>query len=94
MADAVGHVVHHRLHPDNGPLRVIRGSHRVSSPPIDMLAFGSGMGPHPDEVKIVASAGSLIMFTSADLWHSGTLNYSPTPRLAVTAGLSPGGSQR
>ena len=78
--------------PDNGPLRVIPGSHRVSKPPIDMLAFGSGMGPHPDEVKIVAPAGSVIMFNSADLWHSGTLNYSPAPRLAVTAGFSPGHS--
>jgi ectoine hydroxylase-related dioxygenase (phytanoyl-CoA dioxygenase family) len=76
--------------PDNGPLRVIPGSHRVSQPPIDMLAFGSGMGPHPDEVKIIAPAGSVIMFNSADLWHSGTLNYSPAPRLAVTAGFNPG----
>jgi ectoine hydroxylase-related dioxygenase (phytanoyl-CoA dioxygenase family) len=62
--------------PDNGPLRVIPGSHRVSQPPTDVLAFGSGMGPHPDEVKIVAPAGSVILFNSADLWHSGTLNYS------------------
>jgi len=76
--------------PDNGPLRVIPGSHRVSQPPIDILAFGSGMGPHPDEVKIIAPAGSVIMFNSADLWHSGTLNYSPAPRLAVTAGFNPG----
>jgi hypothetical protein len=64
----------------------------VSEPPIDMLAFGSGMGPHPDEVKIVAPAGSVITFNSADLWHSGTFNYSPAPRLAVTAGFSPGHS--
>jgi Phytanoyl-CoA dioxygenase (PhyH) len=33
--------------PDNGPLRVIPGSHRVSEPPIDMLAFGVGHGPAP-----------------------------------------------
>lgn len=79
---------------DNGPLRVIPGSHRVSEPPIDTLAFGSGMGPHPDEVKIAAPAGSVIMFNSADLWHSGTLNYSPAPRLAITAGFSPGGLRR
>jgi phytanoyl-CoA dioxygenase PhyH len=77
---------------ENGPLRVIPGSHRVSEPPIDMLAFGSGMGPHPDEVKIVAPAGSVIMFNSADLWHSGTFNYSPSPRLAITVGFSPGHS--
>ena len=76
--------------PGNGPLRVIPGSHRVREPPIDMLVFGSGMGPHPDEVKIVAPAGSVILFNSADLWHSGTLNYSPVPRLAVTAGFGPG----
>jgi hypothetical protein len=76
--------------PDNGPLRVIPGSHKVSQPPIDALAFGSGMGPHPDEVKIVAPAGSVILFNSADLWHSGTFNYSAEPRLAVTAGFAPG----
>lgn len=58
--------------------------------PTDVLAFRSGMGPHPDEVKIVAPAGSVILFNSADLWHSGTLNYSPAPRLAVTAAFSPG----
>jgi len=61
----------------------------VTGPPIDVLAFGSGMGPHPDEVKIVAAAGSVIMFNSADLRHSGTFNYCPAPRLAVTAGFSP-----
>ena len=74
---------------ENGPLRVIPGSHRVSEPPIDMHAFGSGMGPHPGEVKITASAGSVILFNSADLWHSGTFNYTPKPRLAVTAGFAP-----
>jgi ectoine hydroxylase-related dioxygenase (phytanoyl-CoA dioxygenase family) len=70
--------------PDNGPPRVIPGSHRVRREPIDPLAFGSGMGPHPDEVKIVAPAGSVILFNSSDLWHSGTFNYSPAPRLATT----------
>jgi ectoine hydroxylase-related dioxygenase (phytanoyl-CoA dioxygenase family) len=74
----------------NGPLRVIPGSHQMIEPPIDMLAFGSGMGPHPAEVKIVAPAGSVILFNSADLWHSGTFNYAPDPRLAVTAGFAPG----
>jgi ectoine hydroxylase-related dioxygenase (phytanoyl-CoA dioxygenase family) len=77
---------------DNGTLRVIPGSHRVSQPPTDLLAFGSGMGPHPDEVKIVAPAGSVILFNSSDLWHSGTLNYSPAPRLALTVGLASGHS--
>jgi hypothetical protein len=77
---------------ENGPLRVIPGSHLVSEPPIDTQAFGSGMGPHPQEVKVTAPAGSVILFNSADLWHSGTFNYSPKPRLAITAGFAPASS--
>ncbi len=73
--------------PDNGPLRVIPGSHRTRRDPVEDMEF-PGMGPHPDEVKLIAPDGSLILFNSASLWHSGTLNYSPGLRLAVTAYLS------
>jgi ectoine hydroxylase-related dioxygenase (phytanoyl-CoA dioxygenase family) len=73
--------------PENGPLRVIPGSHRVDRNPADALPLGCEMGPHPDEVKVVAPAGSVILFNGADLWHSGTFNYGPAPRLAVTAAL-------
>jgi ectoine hydroxylase-related dioxygenase (phytanoyl-CoA dioxygenase family) len=76
--------------PDNGPLRVIPGSHRVDRNPADDLPRGCEMGPHPAEVKIVAPAGSVILFNNADLWHSGTFNYSPAPRLAVTAAFRRG----
>ena len=80
---------------DNGPLRVIPGSHGVASPPIDMEhGYATGMGPHLREVKLVAPAGSVILFNSAALWHSGTLNYSPAPRLAVTAYYAPGPAPR
>ena len=72
---------------DNGPLRVIPGSHRSGHDPVDDMEF-PGMGPHPDEVKLIAPAGSLILFNSASLWHFGTLNYSPGLRLAVTACLN------
>ena len=72
---------------DNGPLRVIPGSYRSARDPADDMEF-PGMGPHPDEVKLIAPAGSLILFNSASLWHSGTLNYSPGLRLAVTTYLS------
>jgi len=61
----------------------ILGSHQMIEPPIDMVAFGSGMGPHPEEVKIAAPAGSVILFTSAGRWHSGTVNNTP--------GSAPGG---
>jgi ectoine hydroxylase-related dioxygenase (phytanoyl-CoA dioxygenase family) len=77
---------------DNGPLRVIPGSHRSARDPVDDMTW-PGMGPHPDEVKLAAPAGSLILFNSASLWHSGTLNYSPAPRLAVSAYLRPPATQ-
>ncbi len=77
---------------DNGPLRVIPGSHRANRDPVGDMVW-PGMGPHPDEVKLIAPAGSLILFNSASLWHSGTLNYSPVPRLAVTAYLGPPAAQ-
>ena len=76
---------------DNGPLRVIPGSHLASEPPIDIKhGYGTAMGPHPDEVKIIAPAGSVIFFNSPDLWHSGTFNYTPAARLALTATFAPG----
>ena len=73
--------------PGNGPLRVIPGSHRVDRNPADALPLGCEMGPHPAEVKVVAPAGSVIFFNGADLWHSGTFNYGPVPRLAVAVAL-------
>jgi Phytanoyl-CoA dioxygenase (PhyH) len=77
---------------DSGPLRVIPGSHRRSEPPIDMEhGYATGMGPHPDEVKILAPPGSVILFNAADLWHSGTFNYTPAARLALTVHFDPGG---
>jgi ectoine hydroxylase-related dioxygenase (phytanoyl-CoA dioxygenase family) len=74
---------------DNGPLRVVPGSHAAPAPPIDPNGFGSGMGPHPDEVRIEAPAGSAILFTSGAIWHSGTFNYSPAPRIALTGRHTP-----
>jgi ectoine hydroxylase-related dioxygenase (phytanoyl-CoA dioxygenase family) len=74
--------------------RLIPGSHRVDRNPVDALPLGCEMGPHLAEMKVVAPGGSVILFNNADLWHSGTFNYSPAPRLAVTAtflrGRAPG----
>jgi len=50
------------------------------------MPFGTCMG----QVRIIAPAGSLILFNGADLWHSGTQNQSPAARLAVTARFAPG----
>ena len=69
--------------PDNGPLRVVPRSHIASIAPIP-LDGTAGMGPVRGEVRIVAPAGSVILFNAGALWHSGTLNYSFEPRIAVT----------
>ena len=52
------------------------------------------MGPHPDEVKIIAPTGSVILFNSAALWHSGTFNYTPAARLGLTVHFAPGPGER
>jgi ectoine hydroxylase-related dioxygenase (phytanoyl-CoA dioxygenase family) len=76
---------------DSGPLRVIPGSHLRREPPIDMEhGYATGMGPHPDEVKIIAPAGSVVMFNASALWHSGTFNYTPAARLGLTVHIDPG----
>jgi ectoine hydroxylase-related dioxygenase (phytanoyl-CoA dioxygenase family) len=69
----------------------VAGSHRHAEPPIDTEhGYATGMGPHPNEVKITALAGSVILFNAADPWHSGTFNYTPTARLALTVHFDPG----
>jgi Phytanoyl-CoA dioxygenase (PhyH) len=73
---------------DNGPLRVVPGSHRSPRDLSDDMEW-VGMGPHPNELKLVGPPGSLILFNSASLWHSGTFNYNHEPRLAVTTYLRP-----
>jgi ectoine hydroxylase-related dioxygenase (phytanoyl-CoA dioxygenase family) len=85
VAEPVGDVVHQRIHPGQRAATAHPGLHRVDRNPVDALPLGCEMGPHPAEMKVVAPAGSVILFNNADLWHSGTFNYSPAPRLAVTA---------
>jgi len=41
-------------------------------------------------VKITAPPGSVILFNASDLWHSGTFNYTPAARLALTVHFDPG----
>jgi hypothetical protein len=58
-------------------------------PPVDALPFGGETGPPPGAVKIVAPAGPLILVSAADMWHSGTFNYSRAARMAVAANVGP-----
>lgn len=65
---------------DNGPTRMVPGSHRWGSRPQDVLA--DPMAPHPDEVFLLGKAGSIAVM-NAHLWHGGTANRTSKPRLAM-----------
>jgi ectoine hydroxylase-related dioxygenase (phytanoyl-CoA dioxygenase family) len=65
---------------DNGATRVIPGSQRSGKLPRDLM--DNPMDTHPDEVKLLASAGTVVVFNS-HTWHGGTLNHSPNRRRAL-----------
>jgi len=67
---------------ENGPTRLVPGSHRSGKLPGDEMASASET--HPREVRLVAPAGTVIVF-NANVWHGGTLNRSPRPRRAMHA---------
>jgi ectoine hydroxylase-related dioxygenase (phytanoyl-CoA dioxygenase family) len=67
---------------ENGPTRVVPGSHRWGARPQDVLA--DPMAPHPDEVMVTGPAGSIAVM-NAHLWHGGTANRTSAPRLAMHA---------
>ena len=64
----------------NGTLRVIPGSHRTRPELADWK--GSAMPPHPDEVRIDAEPGDVIVHSS-HVWKSATFNGGQEPRKAV-----------
>lgn len=65
---------------DNGATRVVPGSHRFARAAREALADPAA--PHPDEVRLIAPAGTVIVFNS-HLWHGGTQNRSDRPRRAL-----------
>jgi ectoine hydroxylase-related dioxygenase (phytanoyl-CoA dioxygenase family) len=66
--------------PENGATRVVPGSHLLEGSPKDYLA--DPLATHPEEVLLVAPAGSVGIF-NAHLWHGGTTNRSTATRRAV-----------
>jgi hypothetical protein len=64
---------------ENGATRVVPGSHRFLSVP---ALFATPSKKHPDEIKILGQAGSLLLL-NGHLWHSGTKNQSKAPRRAL-----------
>jgi len=67
---------------ENGATRMVPGSHRWKQRPQDVLA--DPLAAHPDEVLLTGPAGSIAIM-NAHLWHGGTANRTPQPRLAMHA---------
>lgn len=55
---------------DNGPLRVIPGTHKRTGWPDDHFY---PFDEHPDEIIVTAPAGSLVVM-NVNLWHGGSVN--------------------
>ncbi len=65
---------------DNGATRVVPGSHRSAQLPRQAMADPGDH--HPDEVKLLGRAGTVVVF-NAHLWHGGTRNTTGRPRRAL-----------
>ena len=67
---------------ENGATRVVPGSHLSAKAPQEMMADPTAT--HPDEVQLLAPAGTVVIFNS-HTWHGGTLNKTDKPRRALHA---------
>ena len=65
---------------ENGPTRMVPGSHKWGQRPQEVLA--DLYAPHPAEVLLTGTAGSIAVM-NAHLWHGGTANRTAAPRLAM-----------
>jgi ectoine hydroxylase-related dioxygenase (phytanoyl-CoA dioxygenase family) len=64
----------------NGPTRVVPGSHNSGKTPGEVME--NVTQTHPDEIQIIAPAGTVVVFNS-HTWHGGTLNTTDKPRRAL-----------
>ena len=58
----------------NGCTRLVPRTHLIHEP-IGMVSDHDPMEPHPEEIKLVAPAGTVCVFNS-HVWHGGTRNVS------------------
>lgn len=66
--------------PENGATRVVPGSHRSGKMPSEEM--GDPGQPHPNEIQLLAPAGTVVVFNS-HTWHGGTLNRTQSKRRAM-----------
>ncbi len=64
---------------NNGPLRVVPGSHKITGWPDDKIDI---LKKHKKEIKIYGKAGSICVM-NLNLWHGGSNNISGKPRKAI-----------
>jgi hypothetical protein len=67
---------------ENGPTRMVPGSHTWKQRPEDVLA--DPLATHPEEILLTGKAGTIAVM-NAHLWHGGTANRTSKPRLAMHA---------
>jgi len=65
---------------NNGATRIVPGTHKSKILPQDALEDPNQ--PHPDEIKIIAPAGSVFIFNS-HVWHGGTTNHTDKYRRSI-----------
>ena len=58
---------------ENGSTRLVPGSHIWGKPPAEEM--DDPAATHPDEVRVIAPAGTVVVFNS-HTWHGGSLNRS------------------
>jgi ectoine hydroxylase-related dioxygenase (phytanoyl-CoA dioxygenase family) len=69
---------------ENGPTRLVPGSHRSGKRPEDVV---DAKADHPDQIRLMGPAGSLVVI-NAHTWHGGTRNGSTRSRRLVSAFFS------
>lgn len=68
--------------PENGPIRLVPGSHRWRQLPQQVLA--DPRAQHPQEIRLTGPAGTVVVM-NAHMWHGGTANHTERPRTALHA---------
>lgn len=74
--------------PENGPTRLVPGSHLHPQPPQEAMANAGER--HPDEIYMVVPAGTMVVI-NGNTWHGGTRNRTDRPRHLVSAFFLPRG---
>jgi ectoine hydroxylase-related dioxygenase (phytanoyl-CoA dioxygenase family) len=66
--------------PINGSTRIVPQTHKLSILPNEAMADTNDK--HPDEIRIIAPAGSVFIFNS-HVWHGGTTNQTDRDRRSI-----------